>query len=121
MKDVPAIWENRAKKASKALLVAGALAGAVLAIKEFGGLLFSSEPEEYDEQWIPIVYADSGNFRSFLERNNGKMVKINSAIALDLAIPVNHLVHQECEMDLPAHAESGKGKTVLLHRLADLL
>lgn len=64
----------------------------------------------YDEDWIPLVYADAGDFRSFLERNDGKTVKINSAIALDLVLPVNHLVHQVCEMDLPDHAESDEGK-----------
>lgn len=111
MTEIPAAWKKRAKKASKTLLLVGALAGAILAIKEFGGLFFSMEPEEYDDKWIPLVYAEAGDFRSFLERNDGKTVKINSAIALDMAIPVNHLVHQVCEMDLPDHAESDKEKT----------
>ena len=106
-----AAWMIKARKASKALLVAGALAGAILAMRELGGVFFSKEPAEYDEDWIPLVYADAGDFRSFLDRNDGKMVKINSAITLDLVLPVNYLVHQICEMDLPENPESKKAKS----------
>lgn len=111
MIQISANCKNRTTKAWKTLLALGALASAILAIKELGEFFFSSEPDVYDDDWIPLVYADAGNFRSFLERNNGKMAKINSAIALDLVLPVNSLVHQACEMDLPEHDESDKGKT----------
>mgnify|MGYP006140479899 FL=1 len=111
MIEISAAWKKKTTKASKALLAVGALAGAILAIKELGEIFFSSEPDAYDEDWIPLVYADAGNFRAFLERNDGKMAKINSAIALDFVLPVNSLVHQACEMDLPEHDENDKAKT----------
>lgn len=111
MTELPIAWMEKARKASKALLAAGALASAILAMRELGGVFFSGEPEEYDEDWILLVYADAGHFRSFLEQNDGKMVKINSAITLDQVLPVNYLVHQVCEMDLPEHPESEKAKS----------
>jgi hypothetical protein len=111
MIEISAAWKNKTTKASKALLAVGALAGAILAIKELGEIFFSSQPDAYDEDWIPLVYADAGNFRAFLERNDGKRVQINSAIALDLVLPVNSLVHQACEMVLPEQDEREMGKT----------
>lgn len=111
MIEISAAWKKKITKALKALLAVGALASAILAIKEVGEIFLSSEPDAYGEDWIPIVYSDAGNFRAFLERNDGKMAKINSAIALDLVLPVNSLVHQACEMNLPEHEENGKAKT----------
>lgn len=111
MVSFPANWKKKTERAKKTLLAAGGIAGAILAIIGLGKLFFSGDPEEYDKDWIPIVYSDAGDFQSFLKRNDGKTVRINSSIALDLAVPVNHLVHQVCEMDLLDHAESEKDKT----------
>ena len=99
-------WKSKAKNISKVILMFGALAAAFLAIKEFGELFLSNKPEGYDDDFIPLVYEDVGDFRSFLQRNNGKRVKINSSIALDIALPINHLVHQTCQMEAPEHFNS---------------
>jgi len=108
---ISALWKKRAKKTSKALLGTGALAVAILAIIGLGKFLFPGDPEEYDLNWIPLVYSDAGDFRSFLDRNDGKMVKIKSAFALHMVLPVNHLVHQVCEMELPDQADKDEGKS----------
>ncbi|WP_395504789.1 hypothetical protein [Ectopseudomonas hydrolytica] len=102
---------TRAKKLSKALIAIGALAGAILALKEFGSLFLSNEPEIYDEDWIPLVYKDIDEFRDFLDRNNGEKVTIKSSIAMDAALPINYLIHQACEMKTPGHPEDGDGST----------
>jgi hypothetical protein len=103
------LWTNRAKKLSKALLTAGAIAGAILAIKELSSLIISNEPKVYDEDWIPLVYEEVTDFRSFLDDNNGKKILINSSIALDMVLPINYLIHQSCEMNLPGHSENKSG------------
>ncbi|UUY10290.1 hypothetical protein LRS11_09800 [Pseudomonas sp. J452] len=102
---------TRAKKISKALVAIGALAGAILALKELGSLLLSNEPEIYDEEWIPLVYEDIDKFRDFLDRNNGAKVTINSSIAMDTVLPINYLIHQACDMKTPDHPEGGDGNT----------
>lgn len=66
--------------------------------------------EEYNDDWIPLVYQDVHEFRMFLERNSGKRVKINSAIALDIVLPENQLVHLLCEMDWPERSETAEPK-----------
>lgn len=104
-------WKKNAERVKKILLAAGGIAGAILAIIGLGKLFVSGDPEEYNKDWIPIVYSDAGNFQEFLKKNDGKLVKINSSIALDLAVPVNHLVHQVCKMDLPDQAESAEVKS----------
>jgi hypothetical protein len=106
-----ALWKKRARKISKTLIGVGALAGAVLAIAGLWKVFFPGDPEEYDDKWIPLVYSDAGDFRSFLDRNDGKTVTIRSAIALDMVLPVNHLVHQVCEMELPDQTEKEEAKS----------
>ncbi|MBU0808269.1 MAG: hypothetical protein KKD30_09675 [Gammaproteobacteria bacterium] len=106
---MPNLWTNRANKLSKVLLTAGAIAGAILALKELGSLIISNEPKVYSEDWIPLVYEEVTDFRSFLDENSGKKIHINSSIALDMILPINYLIHQSCEMKLPGHSESESG------------
>ncbi|MFB2825326.1 hypothetical protein [Aeromonas veronii] len=102
---------TRAQKISKGLIAIGALAGAILALKEFGSLFISNEPEVYDEDWIPLVYEDIDQFRELLDRNNGAKVTINSSIAMDAVLPINYLIHQACDMKIPGHSEGNEGNT----------
>lgn len=106
-----ASWSKKRKKVTAAILAAGALAGALLTLKNFAYQFIPTEPDEYNEDWIPLVYEEADEFREFLENNVGKKVKIDSAIALDDAIPINHLLHQICEFNGPDEADSGNAAT----------
>lgn len=66
----------------------------------------------YKKEWIPLVYEDLSDFRSFIEQNKGKKVKVNSALALDKVLPINYLVHQVCEMQGPDHDASANQNTI---------
>ena len=101
---LPASWSERKKKLTASILALAAIASAFLTMKDFVYQFISSEPDEYVEDWIPLVYEEAVDFRTFLEKNVGKKVVINSAIALDDAIPVNHLIHQICEFNGPNEA-----------------
>ena len=108
---MPASWSKKRKKLIAFILAAGAIAGAVLTLKDFAYQFVSTEPDEYKEEWIPLVYQEANEFRNFLDKNVGKKVQIDSAIALDDAIPINHLVHQICEFKGPDETASEKAPT----------
>ena len=93
------------------VLALGAVAGAFLTLKDFAYQFISTEPEKYEEDGIPLVYEEVSEFRTFLEQNVGKKVIIDSEIALDDAIPVNHLVHQICEFNGPDEAAPDNAPT----------
>lgn len=97
MRALPTSWN----KAVIPLLLAAGLATAFLLLRGDGERGRSGVAEHYRAQSIALVYADVGDFRAFLERNAGKKVRIDSAIALDHVIPVNVLVHDVCAIEEP--------------------
>lgn len=74
-------------------------------------------PASYKKDWIPIVYTQVSDFKKFLQKNDGKVVNIKSSLALDAVLPVNLLIHEFCEIDLPPN-ERGNTKKVYNFGLA---
>ncbi len=112
MQLLPLSWSKSTKKIVTLILASGALAGALLSIKQFVVEIIPSTPEEYTEATIPLVYEDIKYFTEFLDRNDGKKVTIKSAIALDAMFPVNELVHEVCAMDSPEETDISNRKKV---------
>ncbi len=53
----------------------------------------------YEEDWIAISYGDLNEFRSFLDKNVGKIVSIHSSFSFDAVLAENHLAHEVCDFD----------------------
>ncbi|WP_281545039.1 hypothetical protein [Grimontia sp. SpTr1] len=53
----------------------------------------------YEEDWIAISYGDLNEFRSFLDRNVGKIVSIHSSFSFDTVLAENHLAHEVCDFE----------------------
>lgn len=118
MRALPTWWN----KAVTALLLAAGLATGFFLLRDYGERALSGVAERYQAQWIPLVYADAGEFRAFLDRNAGKRVQIDSAIALDHVVPVNLLVHEVCAFQQPdedAVASTDGAFTLGLPRFAE--
>lgn len=61
----------------------------------------STQPTKpiYEEDWIAISFGDINEFRSFLDRNVGKIVSIHSSFSFDAVLAESHLAHEVCDFD----------------------